>query len=74
VKFEGATSEGATSTDLPNSVSSNHALELASNLRISVEMGDNFDHSADCSMGDWGLCHVQDLIVEYTGDEEYSNE
>ena len=31
----------------------------------------NFDHFADCSMGDWGLCHTQTLVLEYIGEEDY---
>ena len=48
-----------------------NALLLASDLRVFVNMQDNFDHGADCSMGDWGLCHTQTLIFDHLGDEAY---
>jgi hexosaminidase len=49
------------------------ASELASDLRVTLEMGKNFGHDADCSMADWGLCYTQTLKIEYLGDGDYSN-
>ena len=63
---------GSDSEDLQNSYSSGgKAAKLASKLHIMINMGENFDHSADCSMADWGLCHTQDLILEYQGADDY---
>ena len=59
-------------SDLQNSYSNGGNAELfASELHVMVDMGQNFGHSADCSMGDWGLCHTQHLILEYRGAEDY---
>ena len=51
--------------------SSNYASELAPDLQVMIDMGKNFDHNADCSLGDWGLCYTQALTIEYTGKEYY---
>lgn len=68
--------EEASSADneLTTTVSTNNALELASNLHVTVSMGKNFEHGADCSRGDWGLCYTQEVMVEYTGDDDYVDE
>ena len=52
---------------------SNFASELASNLVVTIDMQKNFEHNADCSAADWGLCHTQMLTLYYTGDKDYSN-
>jgi hypothetical protein len=52
--------------------SSNLAVQLASSLRVMVEMGENFDHGVDCSLGDWGLCYTKTLMVDYLGDADYA--
>jgi hypothetical protein len=52
--------------------SSNLAVQLASSLRVMVEMGENFDHGVDCSLGDWGLCYTKTLMVDYLGDANYA--
>lgn len=51
--------------------STDYAFELASNLRVIVEMEKNFDHGVDCSMGDWGFCFTQTLMLDYLGDDNY---
>ena len=53
--------------------STKYASELATNLRVLISMGKNFDHAADCSMAEWGICHTQTLIIDYLGDEDYFN-
>ena len=55
----------------PNEMALSNASKLATNLRVMIEMRKNFNHSADCSMGDWGLCHTQDLTLVYTGESDY---
>jgi hypothetical protein len=52
--------------------SSNLAAQLASSLRVMVEMGENFDHGVDCSLGDWGLCYTKTLMVDYLSDANYT--
>ena len=52
---------------------SNYALELASSVRIMIQMGDNFDHGVDCSLGDWGLCYTKTLMIDYLSETEYLN-
>ena len=54
-----------------NSANNNYASKLASDLHVMIDMENNFDHSADCSMADWGLCHTQTLMLDYTGVEDY---
>ena len=54
--------------------STDYASELASNLHVMVDMGANFDHPEDCSLGDWGLCYTQTLTLEYTGATAYLDE
>ncbi len=49
------------------------ASELASNLRVMIEMGDNFDHGIDCSMAEWSLCYTRTINLEYLGEEDYTN-
>ena len=51
--------------------SGGNAAKLASELYVMVDMGENFDHGGDCSLADWGLCHTQDLVLEYQGEEDY---
>ncbi|KAL9180069.1 hypothetical protein ACHAXT_008039, partial [Thalassiosira profunda] len=51
--------------------STDYASELASNLRVMVDMGAKYDHGEDCSLGDWGLCYTQTLTLEYTGASSY---
>lgn len=48
-----------------------NASKLASDLRVMINMEQNFDHGADCSMGDWGLCYTKTLTLEYIGEENY---
>ena len=43
------------------------ASELASDLRVMLEMGKNFDHGADCNMAEWGLYYTYTLTLEYSG-------
>ena len=50
-----------------------YARELASNLHVMMEMQENFNHDADCSFADWTLCHTQNLILDYWGNEDYSD-
>lgn len=54
-----------------------NALRLASDLRVEIEMGDNFDHDGgvvDCSLGDWGLCYTKTVVLEYGGGSNYFDE
>jgi len=48
-----------------------YALELASTLHVMMEMQENFNHDADCSMADWNLCYTQNLSLDYWGSEDY---
>ena len=57
--------------DSQNGMSFDYASKFAPNLRLTISMERNFDHFADCSMGDWGLCHAQTLVLEYIGEEDY---
>ena len=50
------------------------ASELASDLRVMLKMGKNFNQGDDCSMAEWGLCYTQTLTLEYSGDDYYSDE
>ena len=50
-----------------------YANELASKIKITIEMEKNFDHGVDCSLGDWGLCYTKNVIIDYFGDVDYSN-
>ena len=52
---------------------SNFALELASSVRIMIQMEDNFDHGVDCSLGDWGLCYTKTVMIDYLSDTGYLN-
>ena len=62
------TSGPATNTSID---SKGNASKLASNLQVTINMEENFDHSVDCSMGDWGLCHTQTLMLDYLGEEDW---
>ena len=69
-----ASSEGEATTTVQSEYSSGgNALKLASDLSVMVDMGKNFDHDADCSMGDWGLCYTQSVMIDYRGTENYLN-
>ena len=69
-----ALSEGEATTTVQSEYSSGgNALKLASDLSVMVDMGKNFDHDADCSMGDWGLCYTQSVMIDYRGTENYLN-
>jgi hypothetical protein len=50
-----------------------HAAKFASALKISIEMDKNFDHNANCSLGDWGLCYTKTVVIDYLGDEDYQD-
>jgi hypothetical protein len=50
-----------------------YARALASNLHLMMEMQENFNHDADCSMADWTLCYTQNLLLDYWGNEDYSD-
>ena len=50
-----------------------YALELADKLQIHIEMNENFDHGVDCSLADWQLCYTKTLMIEYIGDEDYTD-
>lgn len=52
-------------------ISSNNAIKLASNLHVMMQMQENFNHDADCSMADWTLCYTQNLLLDYWGDGDY---
>lgn len=69
---ESAEGVPTSSTRSTNKTDSN-AKKLASNLRIAIIMGENFNHTADCSRADGGVCYTQTLTLEYTGDEHYSD-
>jgi hypothetical protein len=51
--------------------SNERAMELASNLHVMMQMQENFNHDADCSMADWTLCYTQHLLLDYWGDGDY---
>ena len=53
----------------------NYARELASNLHITVEMQDNYNHGVNCTlaMADWSLCYTKNVLLDYWGDEDYSD-
>lgn len=50
-----------------------YALELADKLQIHIEMNENFDHGVDCSLADWQLCYTKTLMIDYLGDEDYTD-
>jgi len=48
------------------------ASKLASGLRVMIEQDKNFDHDdVDCSMAEWGLCYTQNLMLDYSGHDDY---
>ena len=78
IPTEGSEEENNTLTPDQSSQSggvstSNFALELASSVRVMIQMEDNFDHGVDCSLGDWGLCYTKTLMIDYLSDTGYLN-
>lgn len=70
------TDVGATTTVMnPTTLNDDtqYANELASKIKITIEMEKNFDHGVDCSLGDWELCYTKNVIIDYFGDLDYSN-
>ena len=55
-----------------NEASEDFASELASKLKITIQMEKNYDHGVDCSLGDWGLCYTKTLIIDYVGQADYN--
>ena len=51
----------------------NMASKLASDLRVMVKMEKNFENDADCSMAEWNLCYTRTLMLDYSGDVDYTN-
>lgn len=52
-------------------VNGKRATQLASRLKIMIEMDKNFDHNVNCSLGDWGLCYTKTVVIDYLGTEDY---
>ena len=72
--IEGVNSDATMDETILIPTSSNErAMELASNLYVMMEMQENFNHDADCSMADWTLCYTQNLLLDYWGDGDYMN-
>ena len=53
------------------SVPTNYALDLASNLHVTIEMEKNFNHTANCSMADWNFCYTKNVLLNYWGLDDY---
>lgn len=69
-----STSLGSADQESTDTVSaSNLAFDLASSMRVMIQMDKNFDHGIDCSLGDWGLCYTKTLMIDYLGDADYGN-
>jgi hypothetical protein len=69
-----STSLGSADQESTDTVSaSNLAFDLASSMRVMIQMDKNFDHGIDCSLGDWGLCYTKTLMIDYLGGADYGN-